>query len=99
MTAVRALGIAAAAAALGLTFCHPTEPPPVPPPRPTNPTNVSLAMAGVQVGPAAGRVEQQAADMDLLDASIVTEGGGGGWDGDFELDTGAQSAPAAPRAR
>lgn len=98
MNAAAALGVFAAAAALGLTFCHPAEPPPLQPPRPTDPTNVSLAMTNARGGPAGGRAELQAAELDVLDASIVTDGGAG-WDGDFELDTGAQSASPAPLAR
>jgi hypothetical protein len=66
-----------AVAALGAVFCHPPDRPPVTPPKPTDPT--SLAQ-----GDPAGQV---------IDASIVSDGGG--WDGEgFELDTGLAHTPS-----
>jgi hypothetical protein len=44
---MRRLASVCALAALGLAFCHPSEPPPVSPPKPTDPT--SLARLGPAV--------------------------------------------------
>jgi hypothetical protein len=57
---MRKLAILSALAALGLVFCHPTEPPPVPPPKPTDPATLAERSPTGQV----------------IDASIVSEGGG-----------------------
>jgi hypothetical protein len=64
---MRALRALAVAAALTLTFCRPADRPPLTPSTPTDPSMVALLV------PAAPAVE-------ILDASIVTEGGTG-WDG------------------
>jgi hypothetical protein len=67
------IGWVLAVAGLGLACCDPMDRPPQPPPKPTDPTT---ALA-------------ERAPADVLDASIVTDGGTG-WDGaGFELDTGA----------
>lgn len=64
MRALRALAIAAA---LTLTFCRPDRPP-ITPPTPTDPSTVALLSPPAQ--PAG----------EIIDASIVTEGGTR-WDG------------------
>jgi hypothetical protein len=69
---MRGLGPACAFAALGLMFCRPTDRPPLTPPKPTDPTSLAERDPAGQV----------------IDASIVTDGGDG-WDGPgFEPDTG-----------
>jgi hypothetical protein len=64
---MRELRILAIAAALTLTFCRPADRPPLTPSSPTNPSMVALLVPPAQ--PAG----------EILDASIVTEGGTG-WD-------------------
>jgi hypothetical protein len=85
MRASNALGLLlTASTALALEFCHPPENPPIPPPKPTNPTTALLA------GDPSSR-----SPLELLDASIVIDGGVG-WDGaGFELDTGVGLTRAA----
>ncbi len=88
MNAGGALRLAAATCTLALTFCHPGEQPPLPPPKPTNPTNLELS-----------RLERQAdPEVEVLDASIVTDGSVG-WDGEIELDAGTSATRTAGNAR
>jgi hypothetical protein len=65
--------------AIAATACHPGETPPLPPPKPTNPTTSTEAPVSVASlaapAPIAGRPSG-----DILDASIVIEGGTD-WDG------------------
>jgi hypothetical protein len=79
VTAMRAVVAVCAVAALGLSFCHPADRPPVTPSKPTDPTSLARRDPAGEV----------------IDASIVTEGGG--WDGEgFELDGGLGRTPSSP---
>lgn len=78
MSLMRGFVSIGAVAALGLAFCHPPDRPPVTPPKPTDPTSLAERDPAGQV----------------IDASIVSDGGAG-WDGEgFGPDTGlAHRAP------